>query len=163
MPEVITTTFSFFRSDKLVYTTVSLRPICLANLLRQWQDLSFLTSRIPTRPFQVEFTIFTDACTETVGAPRWGIPRFQFWTRSDRKFHINNLDLKVILALHHWVSLGHQLMIATDNTTVVAYINKQGWTHSHVAYINKRHPVTSSSGWLWLWLWPSRPDTFWAV
>ena len=24
---------------------------------------------------------------------------------------------------------GHQLMIATDNTTVVAYINKQGGTH----------------------------------
>ena len=36
-------------------------PLVLANQLRQWQDLSFLTSGIPMRPFQVEFAIFTDA------------------------------------------------------------------------------------------------------
>ena len=43
-------------------------PLVLATLLRQWQDLSFLTSRIPIRPFQVEFTIFTDASTQGWGA-----------------------------------------------------------------------------------------------
>ena len=36
-------------------------PLVLANLLRQWQDPCFLTSGIPIRPFQVDFTIFTDA------------------------------------------------------------------------------------------------------
>ena len=97
--------FSFFRSDKLVYTTRRSDPLVLANLLRQWQDLSFLTSDFPD---------------------------FRFWTSSDRKLHINTLDLKVvILALHHWVSLGHQLMVATDNTAFVAYINKQGGTYSY--------------------------------
>ena len=35
-----------------------------------------------------------------------------------------------MLALHLWVSV-LSVMIATDNTTVVAYINKQGGTHSH--------------------------------
>ena len=56
------------------------------------------------------------------------------WTRSERRLNI--LELKaVMLALQHWVSVLHglQVLIATDNITVVAYINKQGGTHSHVA------------------------------
>ena len=74
------------------------------------------------------------------GAPRWGIPRFRVLDPFRPQAHINTLELKVvILALHHWVSVlqGHQLMMVTDNSTVVAYINKQGgwdpfpWTHSH--------------------------------
>ena len=65
-----------------------------------------------------------------------GIPIFQtiFQTHSDRKIHINSLKLKaVILALHHWLNVlqGHQVMIASNNTTVVSYINKQRGTHSH--------------------------------
>ena len=38
-------------------------PLVLANLLRHWQDLRFLTSGIPIRTSQAEFTIFTDAST----------------------------------------------------------------------------------------------------
>ena len=52
----------------------------------------------------------------------------------DRKLHINSLKLKVvILALHHWVTVlcGHQVMIATDNTT------------GRDPFL---HPITSSSG-----------------
>ena len=110
-------------------------PLVLATLLRQWQDLSFLTSGIPIWPFQVEFRIFTDASTQS-RASTWGFPRF--WVFGPAQ-HINVLELKaVILTLQHWVSVlqGHDVMIATDNTTVVAYINKQrgnkqGGTHSH--------------------------------
>ena len=51
-----------------------------------------------------------------------------------------------MLALQHWVSVsqGHQVMIATDNNTVVAYINKQAGTHSHTLL----RPVVD----LFLWL-----------
>ena len=51
-------------------------PLVLANLLRHWQDLRFLTSGIPIRTFQAEFTIFTDASTQGWGA-HMGIPRFR--------------------------------------------------------------------------------------
>ena len=51
-------------------------PLVLANLLRHWQDPRFLTSGIPIRTFQADFTIFTDA-TRRGGALIWGIPRFQ--------------------------------------------------------------------------------------
>ena len=107
--------------------------LVLANLLRQWQDLSFLTSGIPTRPFQAEFTIFTDASTQGLGDHMGDSQISGTWTCSDRQVHINYLDLKVVVAaLCHWVSVlrGHQVLIATDNTTVVSYINKQGGIHS---------------------------------
>ena len=55
------------------------------------------------------------------------------WTCTDRKLHINCLELKaVIYALQHWAPVlqGLQVMIATDNSTVVSYINKQGGTRS---------------------------------
>ena len=38
-------------------------PVVLANRLRHWQDLRFLTSGISIRTSQAEFTIFTDAST----------------------------------------------------------------------------------------------------
>ena len=50
-------------------------PLVLATLLRQWQDPSFLTSGI-LHLFQVEFTIFTDACTQG-----WDFQIAGVWTR----------------------------------------------------------------------------------
>ena len=52
--------------------------LVLANLLRQWQDLSFLTAGIPIRPFQ--FTIFMDVSSQGWGA-QMGIPIF--WVFGD--------------------------------------------------------------------------------
>ena len=109
-------------------------PVVLANLLRHWLDPLFLTSGNPIRPFQADYTIFTDASSQGWGAHMGDSKVSGFWTRIDRKLHINCLELKaVIRALQHWAPLlqGHQVMIATDNSTVVSYINKQGGTRSH--------------------------------
>ena len=127
-----TTTLSFFRSDKPVFSTTAFRPPSPCHP-RQWQDLSFLTSGIPIRPFQAEFTIFTDASNQGWVAHMGDSKIADVWTYAERG-HINVLDLKaVFFALHHWAAIlqGHLVLIATDNTTVVAYINKQGGTHSH--------------------------------
>ena len=43
-------------------------PVVLANLLRHWLDPHFLTSGIPIRPFQADYTIFTDASSQGWGA-----------------------------------------------------------------------------------------------
>ena len=68
-----------------------------------------------------------------VGAHIWDSQISGIWTRLDHQLHINCLELKALIAvLRHWVSAlqGHQVLIATDNTTVVSNINKQGGTHS---------------------------------
>ena len=108
-------------------------PLVLASLQQQWQDLSFLTSGIPIRPFQAEFTILTNTFTQGWGAHMGDSQISGTWTPLDRELHINCLKLKAVgAALHHWASLlqGHQVTIATDNLTI-SYINKQGGTRSH--------------------------------
>ena len=107
-------------------------------ILRHWQDLRFLTSGIPIRTFQADFTIFTDASTQGWGAHMGDSQTSGTWTRNHRKLHINCLEFKaVVSALQHWAPLlqGHQVMIATDNSTVVSYINKQEGTRSPPCYV----------------------------
>ena len=138
VPETPST--SFFRSDRPVYATAPRRsdPLVFASLLRHWQDLRFLTSGIPIRTFQADFTIFTDASTQGWG-PHMGDSQISgTWTCTHRKLHINCLEFKaVVSALQHWAPLlqGHQVMIATDNSTVVSYINKQEGTRSPPCYV----------------------------
>ena len=79
------------------------------------------------------FHVCTDASTQGWGARMGDSQISGFWTHTDRKLHINCLELKaVVCALQHWAPMlqGHQVMIATDNSTVVSYINKQGGTLS---------------------------------
>ena len=105
-------------------------PSVLASLLQQWQDLS----GIPIRPFQAEFTIFMDASTQGWGAHMGDYQISGTWAPRDHELHINCLELKAIgAALHHWATVlqGHHITIATDNSTVVSYIIKQGGTWSH--------------------------------
>ena len=118
----------------MVYTTAPLSPIipCQPTQAMAEPVFSYLWNPHPT--FLGGVYDFYGRLYPGLGRPDGGFPDFRFWTCSDHKLHINTLELKaVILALHYWVSVirGHQLMIATDNTTVVAYIP---------------YPVTSSSG-----------------
>ena len=133
IPEAITT-FSLVRSDQPVYTIASIESLPTYSGSGRTFLTSFLTSGIPIRPVQAEFTIFTDASTQGWGAHMEDSQISSIWNYSDSRLHINTLLLKaVILILHHWVSVlrGHQVMTATNNTTVLAYINKHGGTHSH--------------------------------
>ena len=55
------------------------------------------------------------------------------WDPQEQQYHINILELRAITrALQAPSSLDHgrQIMVSTDNTTVVAYINQQGSTQS---------------------------------
>ena len=51
------------------------------------------------------------------------------WTRSERELHQCTGAQGGKIGPQ---SQGHHVLIATDNTTVVAYINKQGGTHFHL-------------------------------
>ena len=81
----------------------------------------------------MDFTIFMDASTQGWGAHMGDSRISGTWTRTDHKLHNNCLELKaVVSALKHWAPVlqGHQVMISTNNLSVVSYINKQGGTRS---------------------------------
>ena len=108
-------------------------PLVLANLLQHWQDPRFLTSGIPICTFQAEFTIFYGHLHAGVGRSHGGFRDFGYLDpyrpqAPNQLFGAQGGNLcPTALAP---VLQGHQLMIATDNLTVVSYINKQEGTRS---------------------------------
>ena len=73
--------------------------------------------------------MFTDASKEGWGAHLNELTARGSWSVPESKLHINYLELKaVFLALKEFQDLCTDkiVLVATDNTTVVAYINKEG-------------------------------------
>ncbi|CAG2248579.1 unnamed protein product [Mytilus edulis] len=102
-----------------------------ANVLRG----QLLSSPVPNQ------TLFTDACNYGWGAYLEGLSVSGVWTLDLLKEHINILEMKaVLLALSHFQSLlqNKSLVLATDNTTVVAYLRNQGGTHCYELYLLAR-------------------------
>ena len=127
-------TFSFIRSDNPVYTTMSFRPFSPSHPTQAIAGPIVSYVRNAYRTFSGRVHDFHNASTQGWETHMEDFQIAGVWTRSECKLHINVLELKVILTLQHWVAVlqGHHVLIATANTTVVAYINKQGGTHSHV-------------------------------
>ena len=120
VPETTTRLLSFIRPDRSVYTTALVRPLgpCQHTPAMAGPTFSYLRNPYPHMGW---------------GAHMGDSQISGTWTRTDRRLHINCLELKaVVSALQHWAPLlqVHQVMIATDNSTVVSYINKQGVSRS---------------------------------
>ena len=80
-------------------------------------------------PLRHAVQIFTDASNEGWGAHLGDYTARGGWSVPESKLHINFLELKVVLlALKAFEPFcrGRVVLVATDNTTVVAYINKEG-------------------------------------
>ena len=83
----------------------------------------------PLHPLKHALQIFTDASKEGWGAHLNEHTARGTWSLKESKLHINYLELKaVFLALKEFqdLCLNKIVLIATDNTTVVSYINKEG-------------------------------------
>ena len=83
----------------------------------------------PLHPLKHALQMFTDASKEGWGAHLDEHTARGTWSLPESKLHINHLELKaVFLALKEFRTLccNKTLLIVTDNTTVVAYINKEG-------------------------------------
>ena len=87
----------------------------------------------PLHPLSHAIQIFTDASKEGWGAHLGDFTTSGTWSVPESHLHINFLELKaVLLALKRFQYLvqGKAVLVATDNTTVVAYINKEGGMRS---------------------------------
>ena len=83
----------------------------------------------PLHPLKHALQIFTDASKVGWGAHLNERTARRTWSILESKLHINHLELKaVFLALNEFQDLcsNNIVLVATDNTTVVAYINKEG-------------------------------------
>ena len=97
--------------------------------LRWWLEESNVLLGQPLQPLKHALQIFTDASKEGWGAHLDEHTARGTWSLPESKLHINHLELKaVFLALKEFRTLccNKTVLIATDKTTVVAYINKEG-------------------------------------
>ena len=84
-------------------------------------------------PKEHEKLIFTDSSNAGWGAHSGQNSTGGLWSLSEKHLHISLLEMKaVLLALQFFKTdcRNNQVLIASDNTSVVAYINKQGSTKS---------------------------------
>ena len=88
---------------------------------------------IPLHPLRHALQLFTDASNEGWGAHLGDCTAKGISSQPESKLHINFLELKaVFLALKEFELLcrDQTVLVAMDNTTVVAYINKEGGMRS---------------------------------
>ena len=119
-----------FPLDHPVPVTVDIREACTPWLNRRW-----LTDGVPISHPQAQLVLMTDASLQGWGAVL--LPQKAeasgHWNNSEIDLHINILELKaVFLSLKSFLPfVRHKhAMLWTDNTTVAAYIRKQGGTKS---------------------------------
>ena len=77
--------------------------------------------------------LFTDTSNESWGAHLVQASTKRLWSDREKRLHINVLELKsVCWALQRFKDQcqNQTVLVATDNSTAVAYINKQAETHS---------------------------------
>ena len=110
---------------------VPISPLIVACL--QWW-ISQLTHPVgvPLVPPPTTLTIFTDASERGWGA-HVGLQEFQgTWSEEESALHINILEMRAVRLALLTLNPPPQtsMLIATDNSTVKSYINKQGGTRS---------------------------------
>ena len=96
--------------------------------LKYWLEESNVLPGQPLHPLKHALQIFTDASKEGWGAHLNERTARGTWSVPESKLHINHLELKaVFLALKAFQDLcsNNIVLVATDNTTVAAYINKR--------------------------------------
>ena len=104
-------------------------PQSLHSHLDWWLDKNNVLKGQSLHPLQHALQLFTDASNEDWGAHLGDSTSRGVWSAIESPLHLNNLELKaVLLALRSLEHLCRDqiVLVATDNTTVVSYINKQG-------------------------------------
>jgi hypothetical protein len=101
--------------------------------LKWWLSLANITQGRSLILSQQTVTITTDASLTGWGGHMKNQTVQGLWTEQMKLQHINNLELQaVFLTIKKFQKLlqKKEVLVRTDNTTVVQYINKQGGTHS---------------------------------
>ncbi len=107
---------------------VQVTPAC-RQTFTPWSDLSFLRAGVPLEQVSRHAVVYTDASTKGWGATFNGHAVSGVWTGPQLHWHINCLELLAVhLALNRLKRRlrSEHVLVCTDNTATVAYINRQG-------------------------------------
>ena len=105
----------------------------LKSHLSWWRDPSNVLIGSPLHAEEHNLLLFTDASVKGWGAHLENQTVSGLWSDTEKNLHINVLELKaVFLAIRSFQShlVNKRVLVASDNATVVSYLNKQGRTHS---------------------------------
>ena len=111
---------------------LSTRP-WLAPAVAQWSNQTWLREGVPISFPQHEVELFTDASGIGWGAHVEDLTAAGTWSATEMSWHINMKELMAVFyAVKDFAPLlsGKSVLLATDNTTVACYLNKQGGTRS---------------------------------
>ena len=146
--------------DPEVLENTILLPRSLHPHLDWWLDGDIVLQGQPLHSHQQHHALllFTGASNNGWGTHLGDCTTNGLWSQPERRLHINFLELKaVLLVLKEFEPLcfGQTILLATDNTTVVFYINKNRAMGSgsllatdnttFVFYINKKRGMGSGS------------------
>jgi len=102
--------------------------------LSWWLDIHNTRVGKPLEQFAPDLQMFTDASQIAWGAHMNERQVSRLWSLEDKSLHINVLELKAVTYAYemwsHHYGPGTKWLVFSDNTTVVAHINKQGGTRS---------------------------------
>ncbi len=102
--------------------------------LSPWTYLAFLRARVPLEQVSPHTVVTTDASSTGWGTTCNGQAASGLWTGPRLLWHINCLELWAVhLALRQFrpLLLGKHVLVHTDNTAAVSYINRLGDIRSH--------------------------------
>ena len=108
-----------------------------------WQNPTNVMRGADLHPKDHSIQLFTDASNEGWGAHLDQSSTKGLWSDQEKRLHLNILELKTVyLALRSFKDhcQNQTVLVAMENSTVVAYINKHGDVHSPV----EDHDVVSS-------------------
>ncbi len=98
-----------------------------------WTDLAFLRAGVPLEQVSRHVVVTTDASSTGWGATCNGQAASGLWMGPRLLWHINCLELLAVhLALRQFrpLLLGKHVLVRTDNTAAVSYINRMGGIRS---------------------------------
>ncbi len=111
---------------------VQVTPAC-RQTFAPWSDLSFLQAGVPLEQVSRHAVVYTDASAKGWGATFNRLAVSGVWTGPQLHWHINCLELLAgDLALNRLKRRlrGKHVLVRTDNTATVTYINRQGGLRS---------------------------------
>ena len=103
-----------------------------------WQNPANVMKCSDLLPKDCSIQLFTDASNDGWGAHLDQSSTKGQWSKQEKRLHINVLELNAVsLALHHFKDQcqNQTVLVAMDNSTVVAYLNKQGGTYSAEMFV----------------------------